>query len=76
MIAFRGALTAALLAVSSACPRAAEEPKISSSGARSYLMGFSVIPPRPDIKVTVQSLGIWSKRADAAIMHLERPERR
>jgi hypothetical protein len=36
-------------------------------------MGFSVIPPRPDIKVAVQSLGIWSKRADAAIMHLDVP---
>lgn len=36
-------------------------------------MGFSVVPPKPDIKVAVQSLEIWSKRADAAIMHLDVP---
>jgi len=73
VIAFRNALAAALLAASTACPRDTEEPKISSSGARSYLMGFSVIPPRPDINVAVQSLGIWTRRADAAIMHLDVP---
>jgi len=73
MIAFCSGVAAALLAVSSACPRTSEEPKISSTGARSYLMGFSVIPPRPDIKVAVQSLEIWTRRADAAIMHLDVP---
>jgi len=73
MTAFRSGLAATLLVVSSACPRAAEEPKIASSGTRSYLMGFSVIPPKPDIKVAVQSLGIWTRRADAAIMHLDVP---
>src|SRR6478752_6356293 len=73
MIAFRTGLAATLLVVSTACPRTAEKPKITSSGTRSYLMGFSVIPPRPDIKVAVQSLGIWTRRADAAIMHFDVP---
>ncbi len=36
-------------------------------------MGFSVVPPKPDLKVAVQSLEIWTKRADAAIMHLDVP---
>lgn len=36
-------------------------------------MGFSVVPPKPDIKIAVQSLEIWSKRADAAIMHMDVP---
>jgi hypothetical protein len=36
-------------------------------------MGFSVIPPKPDIKVALQSMDIWTKRADAAIMHLDVP---
>ncbi|HEY6089783.1 MAG TPA: hypothetical protein VD771_08335 [Gemmatimonadaceae bacterium] len=36
-------------------------------------MGFSVIPPKPDLKIAVQSLEIWTKRADAAIMHLDVP---
>jgi hypothetical protein len=36
-------------------------------------MGFSVVPPKPDVKIAVQSLEIWTKRADAAIMHLDVP---
>ncbi len=36
-------------------------------------MGFSVIPPKPDLKIAVQSLEIWTKRADAAIMHVDVP---
>ncbi|HET6761715.1 MAG TPA: hypothetical protein VFH13_06420 [Gemmatimonadaceae bacterium] len=36
-------------------------------------MGFSVVPPKPDLKIAVQSLEIWTKRADAAILHLDVP---
>ena len=36
-------------------------------------MGFSVIPPKPDIKLAIQSMEIWTRRADAAIMHLDVP---
>jgi hypothetical protein len=36
-------------------------------------MGFSVVPPKPDIKVAVQSLEIWTRHADAAIMHMDVP---
>ena len=36
-------------------------------------MGFSVIPPKPDIKLAVRSMEIWTQRADAAIMHLDVP---
>lgn len=36
-------------------------------------MGFSVVPPKPDLKIAVQSLEVWTKRADAAIMHLDVP---
>jgi len=36
-------------------------------------MGFSVIPPRPDLATAVRSLDMWTKRADAAIMHLDVP---
>ncbi|MFN2635435.1 MAG: hypothetical protein ABR585_00190 [Gemmatimonadaceae bacterium] len=32
-----------------------------------------MIPPKPDLKIAVRSLGIWSSRADAAIMHLDVP---
>jgi hypothetical protein len=64
-----GCLTAVLVA----CPRGAPEPKVSSGAPRTYLMGFSVIPPRPDLATAVRSLDMWTKRADAAIMHLDVP---
>src|SRR5450759_943274 len=74
MTAFRSLVAAISLAlVTTACPRSTPEPKISSAGTRSYLMGFSVVPPKPDIKVAVRSLEIWTRRADAAIMHLDVP---
>ncbi|HXN75989.1 MAG TPA: hypothetical protein VN876_05090 [Gemmatimonadaceae bacterium] len=61
--------------VTIACPRTTHERDISSSdaGTRSYLMGFSVIPPKPDINRAIQSMEIWTRRADAAIMHLDVP---
>jgi hypothetical protein len=55
------------------CPNDPPQPKISSRAPRSYLMGFSVIPPRPDLATAVRSLDMWTKRADAAIMHLDVP---
>ena len=58
------------------CPRASREPpapEVSSSGTRPYRMGFSVVPPKPDLKIALQSLDIWTRRADAAIMHLDVP---
>jgi hypothetical protein len=66
-----------LLAITSAatiaCARPAAEPDVSMSPTRSYFMGFSVVPPKPDIGIALKSLDIWSKRADAAIMHLDVP---
>jgi hypothetical protein len=70
------AMTAGIAAVTIGCPRAAREPgepDVSSDGIRSYRMGFSVVPPKPDIKVAVQSLEIWTRHADAAIMHMDVP---
>lgn len=58
------------LAACAPAPRAAD---VVSKGTRSYFMGFSVQPPRPDINVALRSLGIWTKRADAAIMHVDVP---
>ncbi|HEY6061653.1 MAG TPA: hypothetical protein VIV10_13765 [Gemmatimonadales bacterium] len=41
---------------------------------RTFRMGFSAIPPRPDQTVTLQSLNLWtSGHADAAIMHISVP---
>jgi hypothetical protein len=66
-------LTGGLAVVLTACPRAMPEPEISSGTPRSFMMGFSVIPPKPDIKIAVRSMEIWTQRADAAIMHLDVP---
>ena len=55
------------------CAPPSREPEVPSRPTRSYFMGFSVVPPKPDVKVAVQSMEIWTKRADAAIMHLDVP---
>jgi hypothetical protein len=36
-------------------------------------MGFSIIPPRFDVALAIRSAEIWTKRSDAAIMHLDVP---
>jgi hypothetical protein len=40
---------------------------------RTFPMGFSALPPRPDQAVALASLNLWVTRADAAIMHLDIP---
>ena len=55
------------------CTPAPRGVDVASKPTRSYFMGFSVIPPRPDINVAVKALDIWTKRADAAIMHVDVP---
>lgn len=61
---------AILLATCAPAPRGVD---VGSKPTRSYFMGFSVIPPRPDLKLAVKSLDMWTKRADAAIMHVDVP---
>jgi hypothetical protein len=60
-------------AVMIACAPAPREAETPSRPMRSYFMGFSVVPPKPDIKLAVRSMEVWTKRADAAIMHLDVP---
>lgn len=36
-------------------------------------MGFSSIPPRPDLNVAIAAIDLWSRRADAAIISREPP---
>src|SRR5262245_56719557 len=40
---------------------------------RSYLMGFSAIPPRFDSTIVQQAIDHWVPHADAAIMHVSPP---
>ncbi|HET7790279.1 MAG TPA: hypothetical protein VFK78_05720 [Gemmatimonadales bacterium] len=41
--------------------------------ARTYLMGFSAIPPREDSTIVIPAINYWAHRADAAIMHVSPP---
>jgi hypothetical protein len=40
---------------------------------RSYLMGFSAIPPRNDPAILIPAINNWARHADAAIMHVSPP---
>lgn len=40
---------------------------------RTFRMGFSAFPPRADNDVLLASLDLWTRRADAAIMHVSVP---
>jgi hypothetical protein len=73
MIFVRVPIGATFCALIGGCAPASRDPETPAQPARSYFMGFSVIPPKPDIKVAVQSMEVWTKRADAAIMHLDVP---
>ena len=44
------------------------------SSPRTFRMGFSAIPPRPDLPTILQALDLWtSGHADAAILHVSVP---
>lgn len=40
---------------------------------RTFLMGFSAIPPRNDPAILIPAINLWALRADAAIMHVSPP---
>src|SRR5208283_2271310 len=62
---------AILSALSSGCAtRSATSPTVA---ARTYRMGFSNQPPVLTDSAVVATINLWSKRADAAILHLTPP---
>ncbi len=67
------ALVASTLAAD-CTPKPAEQiPPSPTAPARTYWLGFSAIPPRADIKQAIRSIDMWTKRSDAAIMHVDPP---
>lgn len=44
-----------------------------ATSGRTYRMGFSAVPPRADQALLLQSLEMWTSRADAAIIHTAVP---
>ncbi|MEP6692908.1 MAG: hypothetical protein ABJD07_17250 [Gemmatimonadaceae bacterium] len=73
----RAALVLALAAgtIAADCtPKPAEQiPPSATAPARPYWLGFSAIPPRADIKQAIRSIDVWTRRSDAAIMHIDPP---
>ena len=71
----RLAVTLALLAAALTvqCSKDDSGPTGPRANARTYRMGFSGIPPRADLALTIQSIDMWSTRADAALLLSEPP---
>src|SRR5688572_20381849 len=63
----------ALLVLLPGCSSKVRPPNAPAPQLRSWRMGFSAIPPKPDFGVLLASLDLWTRRADAAILHFEPP---
>jgi hypothetical protein len=61
------------LALLGGCSKSHDAPTAPALAARSWRMGFSAIPPRPDFPTQLATLDLWTRRADAAIIHVEPP---
>lgn len=46
-----------------------------AGSTRTWSMGFSPLPPRPEVPVLLQGLDLWSQRAEMAAIHEELPWR-
>ena len=74
--AFRSAWTCFLALACAgflACSDDSTSPPPDEGPTRTYRMGFSGIPPRIDFDIAIQSIDMWSHRADAAIISMELP---
>jgi hypothetical protein len=65
-------LGAAAIAGSGCAKKSVTDPT-PAAPSRSWFMGFSAFPPRPDQNVMLQALFLWAPRADAAIAHDDVP---
>ncbi len=66
--------TSALLLALAACGGNPSDPSDTPGPTpRSYLMGFSAIPPRNDTALAIRSIDLWARRADAALVLTDPP---
>ena len=63
----------ALLAIALASCSNDDSPTAPSGPTRTYRMGFSGIPPKPDFDVLIAAIDLWSQRSDAALILSEPP---
>ncbi|HEX7078269.1 MAG TPA: hypothetical protein VF363_07605 [Candidatus Eisenbacteria bacterium] len=75
MRALAVALAAALIALLAltSCGGKKKAPTAPGLPSRSYVMGFSGFPPRPSVSTILQTIDLWSQRADAALILNEVP---
>jgi hypothetical protein len=66
------ALSALLAIVLASCSKD-HSPSAPAGPTRTYRMGFSGVPPKPDIGVTLAAIDLWSQRSDAALVLSEPP---
>lgn len=66
-------LALALAAAAAGCGSGHDPTAPAPGPPRTWRMGFSAIPPRADFAVLLQALEMWTRRADAAILHIEPP---
>jgi hypothetical protein len=69
----RVVLPALGLLLAGSCNSCNTEPSDPNAPTRSYRMGFSPLPPRPDGLAVFNSLEMWTARADAGIIHAQLP---
>src|SRR5580698_1314458 len=62
-------LLTALIGLTLAC----KKHNTTNPAVRTYRMGFATSAPQPNINEIIQSLNIWTKHADAAIISTEVP---
>ena len=63
----------AMLATVTACASAKSDPPTATVpvATRAYRMGFSNVPPAPDVAIAVRTIQTWMPRSDAVIVHTE-----
>ena len=66
------ALTIATIVALAGCSKHSTAPR-SSLPPRTFMMGFSAIPPRPVFDQLLANINLWSQRSDGAIMSDEVP---
>jgi hypothetical protein len=74
-VRFRRALPALLATACAAVLSCSDDdgPTAPLPAPRTYRMGFSAIPPRPDLALLLRSLDLWTRRADAGLILSEPP---
>lgn len=67
--------TRCALLIALACLTTCAKPSAPALQSRSYLLGFSAMPPRLDVATVIRTIDTWSPHSDAALQPLTVPWR-